>query len=382
MCYFLGILTALGIGIVFAYSYDATQIGFNPMEDGWDVETVQGALDSFRDIASHCPFGCPYAPGEIVYTSGVVNKEEIFVPECSGKYQLEVWGAQGGSYSTTYRGGFGGYSVGVTSVEAGTNIYIHVGGAPVDSNTVNQSRSGGYNGGGDSVARNDAVNNAGGGATHIALIPGTLRELEANKGTLVSDQYYESDRILIVAGGGGGAGFYSASRNGTGGSGGGYKGTSGRFNAADNCESYGNGGTQLAQGTYYISPGHWYSGAAVPSGGFGYGSTGDTYVGGNGGGGGFFGGRGNSCIGGGGGGSGYIASAALVQNTSSEIVNKLYCYGCEESNELKTYTVNTSGTTTHSGDRNPECTNGYSSTPLSGCAKAGGGYARITFLGN
>ncbi len=59
----------------------------------------------------------------------------------------------------------------------------------------------------------------------------------------------------------------------------------------------------------------------------------------------------------------------------------MYCYGCTESSDLKLYTISTRGTTTHASERNAACTNGYSSDPISGCAKAGNGYVKITYLG-
>ena len=45
----------------------------------------------------------------------------------AGTYKLEVWGAQGGNYNTTYTGGKGGYSYGTLTLNNTTNLYVYVG---------------------------------------------------------------------------------------------------------------------------------------------------------------------------------------------------------------------------------------------------------------
>lgn len=67
------------------------------------------------------------------YYTGTV---QTWVVPVSGIYQLEVWGAQGGS-DDTYVGGFGGYSTGEVDLQEGDILYIAVGG------------QNGYNGGGN-----------------------------------------------------------------------------------------------------------------------------------------------------------------------------------------------------------------------------------------
>jgi len=63
-----------------------------------------------------------------------------------GTYKLEVWGAQGGSYSTSYYGGKGGYSVGVLTIAESKNIYVYCGGQPEKTTTTAGAK--GFNGGG------------------------------------------------------------------------------------------------------------------------------------------------------------------------------------------------------------------------------------------
>lgn len=71
------------------------------------------------------------------YTGSI---QEFTAPK-TGRYKLEVWGAQGGdatSGNTTARGGYGSYSVGEVSLTQGDKLYIDIGG------------QNGYNGGGSS----------------------------------------------------------------------------------------------------------------------------------------------------------------------------------------------------------------------------------------
>ena len=54
----------------------------------------------------------------------------------------------------------------------------------------------------------------------------------------------------------------------------------------------------------------------------------------------------------------------------------MYCYGCTESNGDRIKTINSNGSNKDAG-----CPNGYSADPISKCAKANAGYAKITYLG-
>ena len=88
---------------------------------------------------------CPY--------SGSVKSLEL--PK--GKYKLEVWGAEGGYYSTS--GGRGGFSTGIISLNNPTVAFLYSGGKPT-SNTP-----GGFNGGGAT----NFYGKAGGGGFDIRL---------------------------------------------------------------------------------------------------------------------------------------------------------------------------------------------------------------------
>lgn len=208
-----------------------------------------------------------------------------------GKYILECWGAQGGSYSS-YNGGAGGYSIGTITLSQRTNLYIYVGGQPA-TQTSTGATSGGFNGGG---YRN--TYKGGGGATDIRI------------GT---DSLYSR---VIVAGGGGSDGSSSQS----GGYAGGTSGARGSFGYG----SYGYGGNQTA--TYSslnaIASQGTNNNSSDCAAGFGFGGFGCYSSSGYGGagGGGWYGGQGTypdgsgDDDGGGGGGSGYVYTSSTAKN--------------------------------------------------------------------
>jgi hypothetical protein len=234
-------------------------------------------------------YNLSYPPRTFSYT-GTVQTYKVPV---TGTYKLEVWGAQGGGFSETFRGR-GGYSYGTVFLNRNSVLYIYVGGQggnPTYSSDYSYGISGtgfggvgGYNGGGKggNGFTGYSGSGGGGGATHIAAINGLLNTLSSNKSA-----------VLIVAGGGGGGSF------GEGGPGGGENGVSATF------------------GTYTSIGGGQLSGYQFGQGQDGYSKTsfGNTGAEGNGGGGGgWYGGyacqtgNGDNTNVGGGGGSGYIDS--------------------------------------------------------------------------
>ena len=207
--------------------------------------------------------------------------------------------------------------------------------------------------------------NGGGGSTHLSKENKLIQQLSPN-----------SNSLLIVSGGGGGIAnwWYNGPETwgSNGGHGGGYIGGSTLKNF-DNINA--TGGTQN-EGGYSggNSDGHgrineWQAGKYGQGGGT---LTYDAIYASGGGGGGYYGG-GASWGGGGAGGSGYIGNPLLTNKS-------MYCYNCEESNEVSTFTVSTTGTSPLKDTTN--CPNGYSESPIAKCAKAGNGYARITYLGS
>ena len=186
-----------------------------------------------------------------------VGDEETFTTQCEGTYKLEIWGAQGGSYNTTYQGGYGGYSTGEINLNANEKIYINVGGqGNMTSGDAAQTSLGGYNGGGNGYnnpSGGGRYAGSGGGATHIATTSGLLSTLENNR-----------ESILIVAGGGGGFWYYDNNyKTNTAGSGGGYIGGTGTSTHAT-CS----GGTQ--ENGYGFGKAEDITGTEQPGSGGGY----------------------------------------------------------------------------------------------------------------
>ena len=292
-------------------------------------------------------------------TYAYTGHREVFTAPKSGKYKLEVWGAQGGSYNDTYHGGYGGYSTGVISLNKDDVLYIQVGGAGVHIGS-NATTTGGYNGGGavDIIwGDGNERRSAGGGASHIAKKDGVLSSFDTNNNGIAEES--EISDLIIVAGGGGGTQVNAriiTTANSLAGSGGGFKGVTGTGSEGQP----GGGGSQEAGGT---------GGSGGYPGSFGKGGTPKD---GNqsGGGGGFYGG--GASMRGAGGGSGYIGNSSLYDKM-------MYCYGCEQQlSDTRTFTVNTAGNSAYI-DSNL-CPLGYSSNPVSKCAKSGDGFAKITFV--
>ena len=75
------------------------------------------------DLANTTPSSL--ATGDIINCSYCGAAKSITLP--AGQYKLECWGAQGGSYNTTYTGGKGGYSVGTISLTEPTVVYLVTG---------------------------------------------------------------------------------------------------------------------------------------------------------------------------------------------------------------------------------------------------------------
>lgn len=183
------------------------------------------------------------------------NAVQTFTIEVDGYYKMQVWGAQGGSYSTYY-GGAGGYSEGIVYLTTGTNLYIYVGGQPTSTSSYSSSIAGGFNGGGQArVHYYSSVYSyaqAGGGASDFRI------------GT---DSLYSR---VIVAGGGGGSSSVNAltTKYGGGTSGGSpVSGYGASQTAAGTNGSFGTGANGYTSGYNYKyaaggGGGGWYGGGA------------------------------------------------------------------------------------------------------------------------
>ena len=275
-----------------------------------------------------------YAVWAAEYYFTATGNVQSFVTPYAGRYQFEVWGAQGGTASSR-AGGNGGYSVGTVTLPANTILYVYVGKQGTTGSS--SGTSGGFNGGGNATGTGGA---GGGGATDIRI------------GT---DSLYAR---VIVAGGGGGSGQDSCAYGNTG-YGGGTSGGGGGSQGSCGTQAY--GGSQTSGGS-----GGYYSGTTGASGSFGIGgNAADNSYDGGGGGGGWYGGGAGASAGwsnAGGGGSGYVYTSSTASSYPSGcLLNSSYYLS-----NAATYSGNTTIPTTSSGTET-----GHS----------GNGYARISYLG-
>ena len=189
--------------------------------------------------------------GKINYTTNFSYTGECttYIAKSDGYYNLEVWGAQGGNYNTTYVGGLGGYSKGIVHLTKGTTLYVCVGGQPQTITTASVAVPGGFNGGGNGFNRayseTYTYGQAGGGATDIRIGQNSLYAR------------------VIVAGGG------SGSNNRISGyAGGGLSGISGQSGYAGTQTSAGTGGSFGQGGSASTSGNNYKYGASGGGGGF------------------------------------------------------------------------------------------------------------------
>ena len=198
--------------------------------------------------------------GKINYTTNFsyTGSCTTYTAKSAGYYNLEVWGAQGGNYNTTYVGGLGGYSKGIVKLEKGTTLYVCVGGQPQTVTTSKTAVPGGFNGGGNGFNRDYnstyTYGQAGGGATDIRIGQNSLYAR------------------VIVAGGG------SGSNNRISGyAGGGTSGISGQSGYAGTQTSAGSGGSFGQGGSATTSGNNYKYGASGGGGGFYGGGAGTSY---------------------------------------------------------------------------------------------------------
>lgn len=176
----------------------------------------------------------------------------------TGQYQLECWGAQGGSYSS-YNGGAGGYSVGTLQITEDILLYLYAGGQPATSTSSSVIIDGGFNGGGKaryhSYSGTTTYCQAGGGATDIRI---------------GQDSLYA--RVIVAGGGGGSASVNALTTKYGGGLTGGspQSGYGATQTSAGTNGSFGIGGNGYTSGYNYKyasggGGGGWYGGGAINS---------------------------------------------------------------------------------------------------------------------
>lgn len=224
----------------------------------------------------------PSTPETFNYTGDI----QEYTATRTGKYSLELWGAEGGrtllNVSSNYGSpGRGGYSKGTIDLNAGDILYLYVGGKG------NAGASGGWNGGGSGYSGDPSTTSSGGGATDIRKGGKSL-----------------SNRI-IVAGGGGGTEYDGQDISLRSGDGGGNSGSDGLGNqGAEYTVCASKGGTQSSGGNAGNCSGGQKNNGTLGQGG----DSGTMHSGA--GGGGYYGGGNGDTNGGGGGGSGYTGGVS------------------------------------------------------------------------
>ena len=238
---------------------DIEQIGYLPAQERLTKNVISARSDEVTctinvEKISRIDYAeslCKYTPGD-EWLFDYTGDEQDFIVPCDGEYKIELYGAQGGNYSSSggsFKGGKGSYTSGSINLLSKEKLYINVGGQ-------GQNTAGGYNGGGNGGSYTTTnglwTYPGGGGSTDIRY-------------ALNYDSISHSDKInsrIMVAAGGGGASYYSngspgdiniiisnyfsgASSSKGGGGGGGYFGGS-----AGQTDYGGNGGTSYISGYY------------------------------------------------------------------------------------------------------------------------------------
>ena len=279
------------------------------------------ALFSFTKTSSNVIEG---KVGKINYTTNFTYTGECttYIAKSDGYYNLEVWGAQGGNYNTTYVGGLGGYSKGIVHLTKGTTLYVCVGGQPQTVTTTKTAVPGGFNGGGNGFNRDYnstyTYGQAGGGATDIRIGQNSLYAR------------------VIVAGGGSGSNNRISGYAGGGLSGiSGQSGYAGTQTSAGTGGSFGQGGSATTSGSNYRygasgGGGGFYGGGAIAS--YSDSTNYDKYTGG---------------------GSGYVYTSSTASSYPSGCLLNSNNYLLKASTTQAINTGNGKATITYIGKNNP-----------------------------
>ena len=187
--------------------------------DPTGTSSTQAYCDMTNGGWTYASLGTPFS---MAFTGA---EQTLLTADASTEYLFTLYGAAGGT-GINNNGGSGGWAEGSKTFNAGTTLYVYVGGqgdaaGVADTGSAN-TRTGGFNGGG----RGTRGGSGGGGATDIRTTSGDL-----------------STRI-IAAGGGGGCGYNSCED--AGGDGGGLTGDNSHPHSGYPTAS---GGTQTAGGS-------------------------------------------------------------------------------------------------------------------------------------
>ena len=334
-----------------------------------------------------------------VKTFSYTGSAQTWTVPVTGRYKIELWGAQGGTDNTTSQGvaetsssriragGYGGYVSGEITLKANEPMYVYVGQQPPHTGYKDV---GGWNGGGSVLQSSgntgDYDKTGGGGATDIRTVSGSWNAADSLR-----------SRIMVAGAGGGGL-YESDPWQGIGGNAGGltaYSPTS----VGSNSSSYtATGGNQTAGG----SRGSAYSGSTGTNGSFGIGGDGTHRDSSCGGGAGWYGGGAPSFAAAAAGGSSYISGhtgSVGVTSTSSSSPKSGCSTGTTSNACSLTPYINPATSTSYTftntliiDGAGYKWTNAKGSLQAmpnpaggnygSGVGHTGNGYAKITYLGN
>lgn len=147
-----------------------------------------------------------YPVGTIFNFDYTGTVQEITLPK--GRYQLECWGAQGGtSYTGNATGSKGGYSKGILALNKETTLYAFVGGKGSNGTGQTSMINGGWNGGGASVGKSiyseaTSYPACGGGSTDFATVTSSM-SYSSNRTNRSSESLLS--RCIVAGGGAGGS---------------------------------------------------------------------------------------------------------------------------------------------------------------------------------
>ena len=222
--------------------------------DGVSKATIQGNVAKFDYPCTSTTTCKPYTV--------------FFFP---GRYQFELYGAQGGDgrFQNTVdirkdSGGKGAYVSGVLNIIKGTTMFFYIGGKGEDQTSTAKGSygiggfNGGGNGGADTCENTGPESNAGGGgATDIRLI---------------NSQSYKGlkSRIIVAAGGGSGISTNTKPKGGAGGELIGNAPTAFVIPGSQNSGSFGKGQNGISIGCLTISETVYFTGGSTGGGGGGY----------------------------------------------------------------------------------------------------------------
>ena len=217
--------TAITIGASGVASTNCTPTNTSSLADG--THTLSCTITSNSGITSN---PCTRQVTIIIHvdqTFSFTGDAQTFTVPVTGNYEIQLWGAQGGSSAGT--GGRGGYTRGTINLTQGESISVYVGG---QANV--------FNGGGPCGSNCTR----GGGATDIRLVGGPWDNIASLR-----------MRIMVAAGGGGSSTW--TGHNANGGFGGGLTGGSGeRGGPGAGSSTAATGGTQNSGGIRSSSNGH------------------------------------------------------------------------------------------------------------------------------